>query len=171
MEDMRRWSHSHDPVFGPGMQLIREGIESFGKSEFHPAPPDDFDWPRFFKVQMLYLLLWSAIERFCSLAYGPALNPHKRIMKMANDPKFAEALAHEIDLAQEGAINRFVVDSRDPEDRSRLSADNPKSACEYYYQVRSNLCHRGKGAFKDGETVRRSLCELFTIFSRMLGHN
>ena len=164
MEDTTRWSHALDPVFGAGMVVIGEGVERFRNYEFQPAPPNNFDWQSFFRAQMLYLLLWSAVERYCSLAYGPALDPVQRILNMGADPMFGKALAG-------GDIqDREVFDSRDPGSRYRLLAEDPISACKYYYQVRSNLSHRGKGAWKDGETVRLSLCELFNILDQMLGH-
>jgi len=50
----------------------------------------------------------------------------------------------------------------------RLDSGNPKTSAEYYFQVRNNLTHRGKGASKDGEIVRLSLLELLTIVERMV---
>jgi hypothetical protein len=44
----------------------------------------------------------------------------------------------------------------------------PKTSAEYYFQVRDNLTHRGKGSSKDGEIVRLSLLELPTIVEWMV---
>jgi hypothetical protein len=56
-----------------------------------------------------------------------------------------------------------VYDSRDPSKYGTLVRDNPRKCLDYYYYVRSNLSHRGKGAFNDGEIVRCSLLELHSI--------
>jgi hypothetical protein len=61
-----------------------------------------------------------------------------------------------------------VADSRDPKDPVPLDPANPTSAALYYYQVRNNLSHRGKGAWADGEIVRNSLRELKKIFDAVL---
>jgi hypothetical protein len=61
-----------------------------------------------------------------------------------------------------------VYDSRNPRDHADLDPDRPRSSAKYYYYVRSNLSHRGKGAWKDGEIVRRSLLELQEIIRQVL---
>lgn len=82
------WSFRMDPVFEHGLSVVEEIARQFGGSPFESAPPDFFDWPRFFKLQMAYLLLWSAIERFSSFAYGPSLNPEQKVKALNNDPHF-----------------------------------------------------------------------------------
>jgi len=49
-----------------------------------------------------------------------------------------------------------------------LEPHDPSSAVLYYYQVRNNLSHRGKGAWVDGEIIRASLQELKAIFDAVL---
>ena len=39
---------------------------------------------------------------------------------------------------------------------------------QYYYQVRSNITHRGKGVAQDYELLRDSLSELLPIFRKVL---
>lgn len=69
-----------------------------------------------------------------------------------------------------GAVLRVTVrrkhrlfDTRDPDDSYRLDKENPRQSAKYYFQVRNNLTHRGKGAWQDAEIVRQSLQELLTI--------
>jgi len=130
--------------------------------EFKSAPPDSFDWERLFRLQMAYLLLWTAIERYCSLAYGPGLEPSKKIIKLAEDKLFEKILR---EIIERKAI---IYDSRDPKDKYELDVDDISSTIQYYYAVRSNLSHRGKGAWKDGEIIRLSLRELLNIFKLFL---
>jgi hypothetical protein len=56
-----------------------------------------------------------------------------------------------------------VSDSRNPKSGANLDPDNAKKSFDYYYQVRSNLSHRGKAVFKEFETVHSSLRELLGI--------
>ena len=140
------------------MQTI---AHDFAQREFESAPPDDFDWSRLFQLQMGYLLLWTAIERYCALSYGPNLDPMEKVRMLGHDPTFIRALTRV-------SRNERVFDSRDPGDRAILDPQQPSSSAKYYYLVRNNLSHRGKGAWKDGEIIRQSLLELLDIFQIVL---
>ncbi len=56
-----------------------------------------------------------------------------------------------------------VCDSRDPRQDYKLNKDNTQSSFKYYYQVRSNLSHRGKAVPKEFDKVNESLKELCAI--------
>lgn len=157
------WSSRDDPVFNWGLETVASYLRSDGDHPFRSAPPDDFDWPRFFRLQAAYLLLWSAVERFSALRFGPSLDPGERVDRLGGDHLFQEAVRRTVDRTAR------VVDSRDPRRAARLDPQEPGKAIEYYYRVRSNLSHRGKGAWKDGEIVRESLRELLQIFRQVLG--
>jgi len=156
------WTFRTDPVLGAGLQEVDKVIRKMGLVEFDSAPPGDFDWPRFFKLEMAYLLLWSAIERFLSLLAGPALEPGEKLRCLAADPDFAKCLSAVV------TETRRIHDARDPGEGCTLNSERPLGAARYYYQVRNNLSHRGKGAWSDAEIVRKSLCELSDIFKRTL---
>ena len=111
---------------------------------------------------MAYLLLWSAIERYTAFAYGPGLDPVERVKRLGNDSLFVAAAQDVIKRSD------CVYDSRDPDQRYDLKRDKPENSSLYFYGVRSNLSHRGKGAYADGEKVRKSLNELLAIFDRLL---
>jgi hypothetical protein len=157
------WSFRQDPVFRHGLNVVEAVTVQWGGQPFRSAPPDYFDWTRFFQLQMAYLLLWSAIERYSAFAFGPALSPQDRIEALGNDPGFLSALRRlGPDTSEE------VSDSRNPGQKSRLDMAHPGNAAKYFYQVRSNLSHRGKGAWSDGEIVRQSLVLLLAVFKDML---
>jgi len=161
--DGQSWTFRKDPVFIFGLLPVRSIVETLAQTEFQSAPPETFrDWERFFRLQMGYLLLWAAIERYASLSFGPEIEPTRKVTLMAQDSDFRQALREIVDRTDE------VYDSRDPDTILRLSRDDPKHSILYYYQVRSNLTHRGKGASSDGEIVRKSLNELLEVFWRML---
>lgn len=160
--DKDEWKAQEDPVFKEAMLLVTEIVNNYAIKEFKSAEPELFDWKRLFQLQMAYLLLWSAIERFCSLAYGPGIDPGKKLKPLSGEHAFKDALKH--------VVKRIdtVYDSRYPEKPYKLNADNSYSSVKYYYRVRSNLTHRGKGARRDGEIVRKSFIELAEIFQKLL---
>ncbi len=156
------WSFRLDPVFDYGLREVERFVRELADEPFKSAPPEYFEWPRFFRLQMAYLLLWSAIERFCTYAYGPALGPTARIKALGSDQRFKDGVAkHLAELLR-------VADSRNPRTEETLDPNRPEKAAMAFYQVRSNLAHRGKGAYADGEIVRKSLRYLLAIFEEML---
>lgn len=159
--DKDEWKAQEDPVFNEAMLLVTEMVNNYAIKEFKSVEPERFDWKRLFQLQMAYLLLWSAIERFCSLAYGPGKDPMKKLKPLSGEQAFKDALKYVVKKS------RNVFDSRNLK-LYRLNADEPDSSVNYYYGVRSNLTHRGKGAHNDGETVRLSLIELAEIFQQLL---
>jgi len=160
------WTVRDDPVFRYGLDVVRESIESNAGEPFESAPPERFDWSRFFRLQMAYLLLWSAIERYTALLLGPALDPMARI-KAFGEHRVFQAAFKQCEIIRKDT----VADSRDSADLFSLDPADPASAALYYYQVRNNLSHRGKGAWADGEIVRNSLRELTAIFGAVLTAN
>jgi hypothetical protein len=124
--------------------------------------PASFDWPRLFCLQMAYVLFWAVMERYAALAYGPNLEPMEKVRQIGADPLFQAALQSTVERTHR------VFDSRDPASRATLHVRHPGSSAKYYYQVRCNMSHRGKGAWQDGELVRQSLIELLSIFTAML---
>ncbi len=156
------WSSWQDPVFDHALPIINNVVNDIGLFKFESTPPDSFDWDRFFRLQMAYLLLWSAIERFCSLAYGPALNPEEKVRSMAQDDRIASLFKEFVRRTD------TVLDARDPDDSYTLNPDNPKKSLLYYRQVRNNLSHRGKSANRDGEKVRLALTELLPLFEAVI---
>lgn len=157
-----RWTGSKDPVFVHGLGVVREVVDGpDGRVPFESVPPEALDWVRFFRVQMAYLLLWSAIERYLALAYGPELDPVRKLKALGRDEEFARALSHTV------TQSRRVYESRS-RDSAMLDPTEPGRSAEYFYVVRSNLSHRGKGAWSEAELVRTALQDLFVIFGRML---
>ncbi len=156
------WTGRLDPVLARGLSVVREASDRDARKKFASVPPDSFDWPRLFRLQMAYLFLWTIIERYAALRYGPTLGPMQKVTKFGQDPSFRRALKR--------VVNRTgrVYDSRNPGSRADLDPDRPVASAKYYYYVRSNLSHRGKGAWNDGEIVRRSLLELQEIVRHVL---
>lgn len=151
-----QWSLVDDPAFGEGLKVIRSVIQdSLGNPEWSV-------WEKFFRAQMAYLLLWSVLERLAALCFGPGRDPTERVSRLHQLPGMAELVREVVHRTDR------VTDSRDPSSAVTLDAENAKKSFDYYYQVRSNLSHRGKAVHTDVDRVQGSLEELLQITERFL---
>lgn len=153
------WRSADDPAFGPALDVV---------SELQTASQSAQDWPRFFTQQAAYLLLWSCVERFAALAYGPALGPEEKVRRLEADSEFEGLLRSgkqklEIDH-KEIQLDHGVVDSRDPTSRYRFET----RPLQYLRQVRNNLSHRGKSAWREAVLVEQSLFVLNGAFRDLI---
>ena len=157
--DSSSWSLADDPAFGPGLKAVRGVLE-----EVDSVSEDsrEHEWQRFFSSQMAYLLLWSIVERLSALCIGPGLDPMKRIKQLHELPGMQDLVR--LNVKREDQVS----DSRNPASVIKLDGDNAKDCFLYYYQVRSNLSHRGKGVFKEFDKVNNSLKELLAITEQYL---
>jgi len=85
-----------------------------------------------------------------------------KIMQIADDPHFGQLLKRRVN-------RKHRVQRADrPQDHYELNPDDPKKSLNYYYQIRSNITHRGKAVVRDHQIVRESLKELLEIFTNFL---
>jgi gamma-glutamylcyclotransferase (GGCT)/AIG2-like uncharacterized protein YtfP len=152
------WSSRTDPLFTEALDEINLILEP-GR----PLSPGSEEIRAFFRYQMAYLLLWSAIERYASLRWGFGGGPVQRVKKLAREPAFVRAL-------QEHAAPGRVVYRADNPGASpiRLDPGDATRAIDFYYQVRSNITHRGKAAHDELSLVFGCLSELNAIFRDVL---
>jgi len=148
------WDGREEPLFSAALEVIAETLVSNIKFDGNLKP--------LFRLQMAYLLLWSAIERFASFKYHLGDKAVEKVFRIADEPEFVKALQ---ELVTEP---RTVYRSDNPEKKETLAPNLPKKALAYYYQVRSNITHRGKAAYGDHDTLVKSLEELLKIFERIL---
>jgi hypothetical protein len=160
-ENTQEWTARQDPVFTEGLAEVRRLVQETALDGVSSQPDTPELWSSFFRLQAGYLLLWSIVERYTALRYGPGLDPGERVKQLGKDPSFREA------VAAAGAREDVVVDSRDPDSRLRLRADGT-GAAGYFYRVRSNLSHRGKSAFKDAQLVHKAVTELSAAMQILL---
>ena len=118
----------------------------------------------FFHLQMNYLLLWVAIERFCILKYG--LNePYINRENFAEQNKFQECLKN---IERD---NKSIFSAKDF-NIHYLNKKEPYESIEYYYTIRCNVAHRGKSPefvdFDSHKLIYDSLEELLNIFKEVL---
>lgn len=148
------WDGANDPLFSSALDVISEILES--NREFA------WDLKPLFRLEMAYLLLWSAIERFASFSYHLGSEPWQKVKQIATEPAFKEALERKV------CKSRQLYRADRAGDDVKLSPTNPAKSVEYYYQVRSNITHRGKGVGRDHDILWASLSELLVIFRAVL---
>ena len=147
------WNGWNDPLFTAALDVVEETLTS-----------NDFQWDLkpLFRLQMAYLLLWSSIERYVSLRYHLGDKVMEKVSQLACEPAFAAGLLQHV------KEHREVYRADRPDQREVLDPQSPEKALAYYYQVRSNMTHRGKGVVRDHERVMKSLTELLPIFREVL---
>lgn len=147
------WDGSKDHLFTSALEVIAETIEQNSEFEWNLKP--------LFRLQMAYLLLWSSIERYVSLRYHLGNKVTEKIQRIAEEDEFIESLR--LIVKEQRSVSR----ADKPDEKVTLNPANPKKSIEYYYQVRSNITHRGKAVVRDFDIVKSSLKELYEIFVRV----
>ena len=142
------YDYRRDPFFNDALSLIKDTMKEF-------EDKDITNLRDFFKLQMHYMLLWSVIERFCTLSYGYfSIGPNKD--KFAKEKSFK---------------NKLKTIERDDEiyssDKIKKKFINPRKwqSIFYYYTIRCNVVHKGKNVgVEDMNKLKYSLEELYQLF-------
>jgi hypothetical protein len=163
-EPVSESSARFDPLFVEGLDAVRQLVLETAPDGVAVQPDCPTLWHQFFRLQAPYLLLWSIVERYTALRFGPSLEPGERIEMLNGDATLTEA------VVAAGAEGDMVVDARNPKSRLRLRPDGT-GAARYYYQVRSNLSHRGKSAFQDARLVLKAVVELHDTMRVLLARS
>jgi len=149
-----QWDGRNDPLFTSALEVVEETLQANSEFSWNLKP--------LFCLQMAYLLLWSSIERYVSLKYHLGSRVTHKVDFLAQESAFAEAL-------QQAVKNKREVFRADkPQEKFVLDPNNPKESLDYYYQIRSNITHRGKAVVRDYDKLKDSLSELSAIFRQVL---
>ena len=151
-EDRFSFDGKNDPFFSEAIELIESNLNSSG-----------FSWnvENFFELQMNYMLLWSAIDRFSSLKYNKKSN-NKNYEKFSSQKAFRDGIRR-----FENHFHREVFSTDDLKVHN-FDADNPIGTMYYYYTLRCNVVHRGKAMVADYEMLNTAAKELLAIFKDVL---
>lgn len=149
---MENYKGEHDLLFDNGLKLIRNNLKS--ENFYHEYG--------FLKLQMNYMLLWSAIDRYCKLKYNKE-SEHDNRMELANENSFIAALK----IYASGKKYRTIyTDKLDP--RS-FDINKPDWCMNYYYTLRCNIVHRGKtSTTRDNPLLEQATEDLLNIFEYIL---
>ncbi len=148
-----KWDGWTDPLFTSALDVIEETLNT-----------QEFDWnlKPLFRLQMAYLLLWSAIERYVSLRYHLGKDVANKVRQLAQEAAFASGLLMHVKERRE------VYRADQPDNKVVLDPQDPRKSLEYFYQLRSNLSHRGKGVVRDYDRIQEALAQLLPIFREVL---
>jgi len=146
------WDGWEDPLFNEALEVVED--ESKQGCEW--------DLKYMFKLQMAYLLLWSSIERYVSLCYHFGDKATMKIQQLAREKIFALSLKEIVKK------KRYLYRADKPGEKLTLDPKDPKKSVPYYYQIRSNIIHRGKGGLDNLALIKKSLQELLQIFRNVL---
>jgi len=152
------WSASEDPLLAFGMVHVRRAALACATAAFPTTGDDAAMWERFYSLQAALLVLWSAVERFTALAYGPAQSALDRTWRLGDDPRFRTSV-----LAAGVTPSAKTADSRDPT-RARRIREDGSGAMFSWDSTRHLIAHPGRTASAEGVLLRRSLIDLHDAF-------
>ncbi len=172
----------NDPFINNGLKLIKhfkeiKTFEDCEKGTLYPNWPEANNFNKYLKLQMIYLFLWSIIERFTFLAYGLGLNSNQRNKQLADDEDLHHVVERlrtipEFDYFKFG-FSRKISRTDEPKDKTTWTVEpsshemNYKKMIDYYYKLRSNITHRGKSGIKNTSNLDKSLSELMFIIEEL----
>ena len=148
------WSFKHDPYFSQGLLACKE-IRKGSRSKMPELHQEYFD---FFCNQSAFMLLWTIIERFCTLKYGN-LSPNEKLKSLYTDPEIKWDFVYDIVKRNDS----IVRSDKEKEQLKLNSASSIKKILEYYYGLRSNMVHRGKNVFGDINRISDAFDELYQV--------
>ena len=163
------WTCKRDPIFSQSFPLLHSDI-SENSLRFTDAEdrPREY-WTQLHKLLSQYLLLVSILEHLTVIKFGGSKkqDPMVRIRKLQQTQECLDAFKELKEEKHNPSIK--VSDSRAIEDS--LSSSNPEQALFAWYQVRSNLQHRGKASLYDANLVQKSCIGLSNFLFEYLKVN
>ena len=143
-----RWVSAQDPLLLTGLVAVRElaveTVAAHPASASHSVVQDAAFWVAYMRTEAAYLLLWSVLERYATLRYGPALDPERKIALLGADQVFRHCAV----AAAGVTVGRKVKDTRGAKGPGATKADG-SNAGKYFRQIRNNIAHRGKAAYNE----------------------
>ena len=170
-EPIVSWTSADDPSFLHGMAAVAEAVTEVRASliENRPWLDTPSDWNAFFRLQGAFLVLWSIIERLASFRFGAEfVQPGNsstttgKIYALATVVEFQEAM-------KKAKIRPQTIYSVRENRAKRTSSNgeledpvrNTETTLKAWYQIRSNITHRGKSAASDNTAVLNATVDLF----------
>ena len=141
---------SQDPFFSEMLDFLEKERDNLKYDDYY-----------IFRCQMIYMSLWSAIDRYCTLKYDSVNYQADNIRTLSADPVFIES------------INESNLPYRNPIYSTKDATDwkwqnSPYSKLYYYYVLRNNIIHRGKDRKTNIGVLGLCLKELLGIFRKVV---
>ena len=159
---------------GDPEETIQKYFQKSMKTVKEDAPIiDNTDHPdlTFFRLQRGYMLMWSAIERYVSLRWAQEDDDWKKDERerFAENDVFLHDAINRLFNSAPSDVYRTIYRSDDPSRTIRLEPEDPVETINYFYQIRSNVTHRGKGdPGADKALLERAFVDLYNIFVYIL---
>ncbi len=163
------WTSKLDPIFSQSFPLLHRDIAG-NSLKFTDAGDDPTGyWKQMNRLLSQYLLLVSILEHLTVVKFGGSKKqePMLRIRKLQQSQGYLIAFKELSNELNNPPIK--VSDSRAVEDS--LSSSTPEQALLAWYQVRSNLQHRGKASLFDAKLVHKSCIGLSNLLLEYLRIN
>jgi len=141
-----------DPFFSLGLDLLDEKLE-FNTNNIEFNIPNASLFRGLFKNQMKYLLLCTIVERFAFMSINFKIKPTEAWNTIGNMNAFRisfNKMKKEFNLTDEILEKRIIFSTNEIKSTkySVFKSDNSeskKNPMDFYYQIRNNITHRGKG--------------------------
>lgn len=159
----QQWTgRDDDTLFTDGLNTVRKVYYETVQLEQQPTEA-------FFRCQMAYLLLWSAVDRYISLKYGKSYRESQYNTRVRFSNQEKEAIKNALqcgvcDISIEDGDYRRIVASNRLSKSDSIPGSEPEELINYYYNIRNNVVHRGKGAIEDKRFIEEGLIDLYNIF-------
>lgn len=115
-----------------------------------------------FRIQMYYILLWSAMERYSKLKYDVSNREADYLNALAKDKIYRDAFK---------IVDPKNMDSIRAANNAReyiFDKTNQNYIINFYYTLRCNVAHRGKELRNNSIILKNSLNDLLDIFDLMI---
>jgi hypothetical protein len=162
----------NDPFIINGFNMLEHYAKEIPKlqKQYEQLPwEEEALFNDYLKYQMLYLFLSSILERIMFLNGGFGKNPTLQVELFSKDKTlqnvFNKIVANEDFLKFKNSFERKIYATNSPKSHANWifntsSNINYEEAMKYYYQLRSNIIHRGKSGINKKEELRESFEEL-----------
>lgn len=165
-DSLRNWydyDWKYDPVYKNALMFIdsRFGYLNSKLSIMEDHNTTSYEVALLFvEVQSLYMVLWSALDRFTTFRYG-SKTKKENILKLSEEQFFKDSLIERVETSH-------TVTSAQNLKQITLDPYAPSCAALYYYQLRNNVVHSGKMNVNEVKKLFDALSELILIFEDVL---
>lgn len=187
------WTSAMDPSLSHGLAWVRGVVTQVRPRllENRPWSDDKTDWDSFFQLQGAFMVLWSIVERlavFRSGHFHPISSESaesestkaepvddkdsvmQKIFTLGRVPEFQDAMRRAKPRLL--TVHRTAENTTlkvPPRDQSTTDHDKwAKDTLGTWYQLRSNITHRGKTAWSENKKVLFATEDLFNTFCYFL---
>lgn len=147
-----------DPIF-------EEPIDDIDDANNNPKPRRHlhYEYAKFFETQMLYMLLWTSIDRFLTFRYGETKK--NNVIFLSEEESFKTALKKYVKEDDRVFHNRKTVYSVRDLREYELNPNKPTCSAMFYYTIRNNVVHSGKVLIMEERMLSKALEQLARIFN------